>query len=77
MRIIDHDELPLSMEAQIQFLLDMSAGWGPMDFKSIAEARRLGYPAADYVGVYAVEEREVLSEVRVIRIPFTDAGRRD
>jgi len=73
MRIIDHDELPLSMEAQIH-LLDMSAGWGPMDFKSIAEARRLGYPAADYVGVYAVEEREVLSEVRVIRIPFTTLG---
>jgi GNAT superfamily N-acetyltransferase len=70
LRIIDHDELAPSMEAQVH-LLDMSAGWGPMDFKSLAEARRLGYPAADYVGVYAVEKREVLSEVRVIRIPFT------
>lgn len=70
MRIIDHDKLAPSMEAQVH-LLDMSAGWGPMDFKSITEARRLGYPAADYVGVYAVEGREILSEVRVIRIPFT------
>ena len=73
MRIIDHDELAPSMEAQVH-LLDMSAGWAPMDFKSIEHARRSGYPSADYVGVYAVEGREVLSEVRVIRIPFTTPG---
>lgn len=66
---MDHDELAPSMEVRVH-LLDMSAGWAPMGFKSLTEARRLGYPAADYVGVYAVEGREVLSEVRVIRLPF-------
>lgn len=42
-----------------------------MDFRRIAEARKTGYPASEYFGVYAVERREVLSMVRVLRLPFT------
>ena len=70
MRILDYDELPSGVEGQAQ-LLDMSAGWGPMDFRRVGDARRIGYPAADYFGVYAVEGGEVLSMVRVLRLPFT------
>lgn len=31
----------------------------------------MGYPSADYVGLYAVEDGEVLSVVRVLRLPYT------
>jgi predicted acetyltransferase len=43
----------------------------PLDFKKMEEARRSGYPAADYFGVYAVENKQVASAVRVLRIPYT------
>ena len=52
-------------------MLDASAGWGPMDFSRVKEARRVGYPAADYFGVYAVEDGKVSSMIRVLRLPFT------
>lgn len=31
----------------------------------------MGYPSAEYVGVYAVENGEILSAVRVLRLPYT------
>lgn len=52
-------------------MLDASAGWEMMDFRQVEEVRRGGYPAADYFGAYAVEDGEVLSMVRVLRLPFT------
>jgi GNAT superfamily N-acetyltransferase len=58
------------MEVQVH-LLDGTAGWGPMDFGTLAKARKLGYPAPDYFAVYAVEGGQVLSMVRVLRLPFT------
>lgn len=58
------------MEEQVQ-LLDGSAGWGPMDFSRVEGARKMGYPAADYFGVYAVEDGKVCSMVRVLRVPYT------
>ena len=58
------------MEAEIQ-LLDLTAGWGTMDFRRAKEARKLGYPAADYFGVYAVEDGKVEAMIRVLRLPFT------
>ncbi len=70
MRIVDHDELPPSSQEQVH-LLDMTAGWGALDFSEINHARKMGYPAADYFGVYAMEGTEVLSAVRVIELPFT------
>jgi len=70
LRIVDFGDLPPDVEQSVQ-LIDMTAGWGPMDFAKTREARRLGYPAADYFGVYAVEGREVLSMIRVLRIPYT------
>jgi GNAT superfamily N-acetyltransferase len=42
-----------------------------MEFERLHEARAAGYPAADYFGVYAIEGEEVLSVVRVLRLPFT------
>lgn len=42
-----------------------------MDFRRIEAARRVGYPAPKYFGVYAVEGNKILSTVRVIRFPFT------
>ncbi len=70
MRIVDHDELSSASQQQVH-LLDMTAGWGALDFSDINQARKTGYPATDYFGVYAVEGGEVLSAVRVIRFPFT------
>jgi GNAT superfamily N-acetyltransferase len=70
MRLLDHDELPPGSEEQVH-LLDMSAGWGAFSFSQIAKARKMGYSSADYFGVYAVDGGEILSAVRVIRLPFT------
>ncbi len=70
MRIVSLDELPEGWEPKAQ-LLDASVGWFLTDFKRMKEARRMGYPAADYFGVYAVEGDEVQSAVRVLRIPYT------
>lgn len=67
------DELPEEWEPKVQ-LLDASVGWFPTDFRRLKEARRMGYPAADYFGVYAVEGDEVQSAVRVLRIPYTLAS---
>jgi GNAT superfamily N-acetyltransferase len=70
LRILEFDKLPSGLEPQAQ-LLDLSAAWAPNDFKRFKEARRMGYPSADYVGVYAVENGEILSAVRVLRLPYT------
>jgi GNAT superfamily N-acetyltransferase len=70
LRILDHDELPSGSEEQMH-LLDMSAGWGAFSFSLITKARKMGYSSADYFGVYAVEGNEILSAVRVIKLPFT------
>ena len=70
LKIVSYDELRGKWESQAQ-LLDASVGWFPLDFRRVEEARRLGYPAADYCGVYAVEGTEVLSSVRVLRLPYT------
>jgi GNAT superfamily N-acetyltransferase len=70
LQIVDYNEVRAEWETQVQ-LLDASAGWYPMDFKRVNGARKAGYPAADYWGVYAVENGRVLSTVRVVRIPFT------
>jgi GNAT superfamily N-acetyltransferase len=70
LRILEFDELSSTVEPQAQ-LLDLSAAWAPNDFKRFKEARRMGYPSADYVGVYAVEGGEILSAVRVLRLPYT------
>lgn len=71
MRIVEHDEISSGLEGEVQ-LLDLLAGWEPpMDFHRMRQARKLGYPAADYVGVYAVEGDRILSMVRVLRLPYT------
>ncbi|MGA2664156.1 MAG: GNAT family N-acetyltransferase [Nitrososphaerales archaeon] len=70
MRILTHDELPPDLETDLQ-LLRLSVGWPPRDFRRLSQARRLGYPAADYIGLYAVEDGRVLSTVRAVRVPFT------
>ncbi|MGD0979634.1 MAG: GNAT family N-acetyltransferase [Candidatus Bathyarchaeia archaeon] len=75
MRIVDFDALPHEMWSQVQ-LLDLSAGWGMVDLKAMLMATKLGYPSADYFGVFAVEKGEVLSTVRVTRIPYTLPNRR-
>src|SRR3989442_1138551 len=75
LRIVDFDGLPPSAEASVH-VLDMTAGWGLLGFKTLKEVTALGYPAADYVGLYAVEDGEAQSMVRVLRIPFsTTEGR--
>ncbi|MDA4112582.1 MAG: GNAT family N-acetyltransferase [Thaumarchaeota archaeon] len=51
--------------------MDASTNWMPVAFKRLREVIRLGYPAADYWAVYAVENDQVLSGVRVVRIPYT------
>ena len=70
MRIVELDDLPPSAEASVH-LLDMTAGWGPLGFGTLKEIKGLGYPAADYVGLCAVESGKVVSMVRVLRIPFS------
>lgn len=70
MRILEFDELPPDTETQAQ-LLDLSVAWAPVSFSKISEVRKMGYPCADYVGVYAVEKGEILSAVRVLRLPYT------
>ena len=54
MRIMGHDELPSDMEADLQ-LLRLSIGWAPRDFSRTEQARSVGFPSADYFGLYAVE----------------------
>ena len=73
MKIADYDDLPEELEPQAQ-LLDASTGWNPMDFQALEEARALGYPAAPYFGVYAVDGGEVQSVVRVLRLPYAFAN---
>jgi GNAT superfamily N-acetyltransferase len=41
------------------------------DLEDMRRAIKLGYPCADYFGVFAVENGEVLSTVRVSRVPYT------
>jgi GNAT superfamily N-acetyltransferase len=65
------------MWGQVQ-LLDLSASWGMVDLEAMRMATKLGYPSADYFGVFAVEKGGVLSAVRVTRIPYTlPNGRRE
>jgi GNAT superfamily N-acetyltransferase len=73
MRIMSLDELPEGWQPKVQ-LIDASVGWMLTDLKRMKEARKMGYPAADYFGVYAVEGNEVQATVRVLRIPYTMAG---
>jgi GNAT superfamily N-acetyltransferase len=48
------------------------------DLEDMRRAIKLGYPCADYFGVFAVENGEVLSTVRVSRVPYTlSDGRRE
>jgi GNAT superfamily N-acetyltransferase len=68
--IVDFGNLPEELEPQVQ-LLDVGAGWAPMDARRVREAIGLGYPAAPYFGVYAIEKGEVVSAVKVLRVPFT------
>ncbi|MDA4122449.1 MAG: GNAT family N-acetyltransferase [Thaumarchaeota archaeon] len=70
MKILEHDELPSNMEADLQ-LLRLSVGWVPRDFARMEEARKAGYPSADYLGLYAVEDGRILSTARVVRVPYT------
>ena len=70
LRILEYRELPPEAEEKAQ-LLDLSVGWGIMGFRRLDEARRMGYPAADYFAVYAVENGDVISTVRVLRMPIT------
>ena len=70
LRILEFGELPASLEPQAH-LLDVAVGWSPLDFGRVNEAIKLGYPRADYVGVYAVEKNEIQSVVRVLRVPYT------
>lgn len=72
MRILEFDELGSALEPQAQ-LLDLAAGWAPNDFGKFKQARRMGYPSAAYAGIYAVENGEILSAVRVLRLPYTTA----
>jgi len=72
-RILDYNDISPQMVDGIQ-LLDLTAGWGLMDLRRLKEARRLGYPAADYFGVYAVENGKVESMIRVLRLPFATKG---
>jgi GNAT superfamily N-acetyltransferase len=67
---MEHDEISSSLEADLQ-LLRLSVGWAPRDLCRIGEARSLGYPSADYFGLYAVEGGRILSTVRAVRIPYT------
>ena len=70
MRIVDFDGLSNEMWSQVQ-LLDLSTGWGMTDLGDMRRAIKLGYPCADYFGVFAVENGEVLSTARVSRVPYT------
>jgi GNAT superfamily N-acetyltransferase len=70
MRIMEHDELPSGLEADLQ-LLRLSVGWAPRDFYLTERARSAGFPSADYLGLYAVEGNRILSTVRVLRLPYT------
>jgi GNAT superfamily N-acetyltransferase len=70
MRILEHDELPSDLESDLQ-LLRLSVGWAPRDFHRIDRARKRGYPAPDYFGLYAIEGKRVVSTVRVLRLPYT------
>jgi GNAT superfamily N-acetyltransferase len=77
LRIVDYDDIPDTYEPQLQ-LLDASTGWSPMDSGRLEQARKTGYPAAPYFGVYAVEGSEVQSAVRVLRLPYTTGdGKRE
>ncbi len=68
LRILTHDELPDSVDAQVQ-LLALSAYWGVFDRDQIRKARDAGLPTPDYYAVYAVEGNdEVLAKVDVYRI---------
>lgn len=69
LNIITRDEFTDKLDAQDQ-LLQLSTGWGIFDTEQFKLARGMGYPAASYGAVYAVEGEELLSKVEVMRIKY-------
>jgi len=69
MRVYALDELPADLRPQLAAFA-VSDGDPPQDFDLIRRLRRMGHPASDYWGVYAVEDGQVLSRVETLQLPF-------
>jgi GNAT superfamily N-acetyltransferase len=69
MRIYELDELPDRLLPQLA-AFGVSDGDPPQDLRFIRRLRRMGHPASDYWGVYAVEGDQVLSRVETLQLPF-------
>ena len=70
MKILDLDHLPKALDPQLGTLSVLN-GDPPQDRAFIRRLRSMGFPAAEYYAVYAVEDHEIQSRVEVIRPPFT------
>jgi len=69
MRILELDRLPHELLPQLA-AFGVSDGDPPQDIALIRRLRRLGHPASDYWGVYAVEGDQVLSRVETLQLTF-------
>lgn len=70
MRVYDLDELPKTLLPQLA-RFGVSDGDPPQDLPLIRRLRKLGYPASDYWGVYAVEDGRLRSRVETLQLAFT------
>jgi GNAT superfamily N-acetyltransferase len=69
MRIYDLDQLPEAVTPQLA-TFGVSDGDPPQDLALIRRLRRMGHPASDYWGVYAIEGEQVLSRVETLQLDF-------
>ena len=70
MRIVDLAGIPAGLRPQLP-AFDLCDGDPPRDDRFLRRLRRMGYPASDYWGVYAVEGDQLLARVESLDLPFT------
>ena len=69
MRIATFDELPRTLDAE-RALLQISAFGSFTRRSDVSTLRRRASRLSDYVGVFGIDQRRVVGQVIVLRIPY-------
>lgn len=73
MRIVTWDELPRTTDAP-RAALGLAAFSWYLERAAVNEYRRRRFATADYVGLFALEQGEVVGQTLVLRLPFRTAS---